>query len=378
MAPIRTSRIGVRLQQRPDLLKIDFPNVMYRVRGIYTGLGNFMNTLWIRKLIGENTYKALRVYYQKLHYYTVVIPDGFIASRQIHKAENGLYLDLNFGAGYGAILNEIVKLLSFENASGLRLRIRVISKFYSRSNMDCALSNYFDAVEGPEFMTFPNRNRRNSVIIRSLIDVPALASMKEYRGTIEDAHRLFFSRYRFKPSLVAEAQSAFRILTENRKNILGIHYRGTDKTSGDRWAEGNPIDAAEFVTHAKAILEHYKDIEGVYVTTDEQAFLDFARREITSHPVYGEDLKRHASHGMGLHIMPGDPAEKAKEAVMIMLMLSECRYMLKTTSLLSAWAKIINPQLIAFVPQMPRVETGGYVFPDKEVYETAIPIPRPF
>ena len=335
-----------------------------------------MNTLWIRKLIGENTYKSLRVYYQNLHYYSVVVPEGIIASRKIRNAKQFLYVDLYFGAGYGAILNEVMKLLAFEKASGVRLRIRVISKFYSRSNTDCPFSNYFDAIEGPDFTGFPARNAGNSVIVRSLVEVPALSSFKEFEGSIEDGARLFFSRYRFKPECLAEAHAKFRTLTENKKKILGIHYRGTDKTSGDRWAEGNPIDATEFVNHAKSILAHDQDIDGVYVTTDEQAFLDFARSEISTHPVYGEDLKHHATHGMGLHIMPSDPADKAKDAVMIMQMLAQCRYMLKTTSLLSAWAKVINPQLIAFVPQMPRVETGGYVFPDRQVYDTRSPLPR--
>lgn len=334
-----------------------------------------MNTIWIRKLLGEDTFRTLRVIYQKMQYSIIIAPEGLIASQKIRRTRRFLYVDLNFGAGYGAILNEILKLLAFEHASGRRLRIRVYSKYYSRCATDCPFTNYFDPIEGAEFADFPPRKMSNTTVIRSLIDVPALNAFKNYEGSIEDAHRLFFSRYRFKPAVREEARLAFERLTGGTSNILGIHYRGTDKTSGDRWAEGNPIDAAAFIAHAKSILAAHSDIAGVYVTTDEQAFLDFSRREITTHPVYGVDLKHHASHGMGLHLMPGDPTEKAKDAVLIMLMLAQCRYLLKTTSLLSAWAKVINPQLIAFVPQMPRVETGGYIFPDRQVYDTAARVP---
>lgn len=291
-------------------------------------------------------------------------------------AKSPIPIDLYFGAGYGAILNEVVKLLAYERDNHVRFHIRVIAKYYSRSNEDCALKPFFDEIDHTGRIVEDAVARKSRIRINSLIDTPALRSHEMLNGSIEEGHDLFFSRYRFKPELVAEARATLKALTGGKEKLLGIHYRGTDKTSGDPWAEGNPIDATEFLNHAKSVLEHNPDIDGVYITTDEQRFLDFARREITSHPVYGEDLKRHATHGMGLHIMPGDPAEKAKEAALIMLMLAECRYLIKTTSLLSAWSKVINPNLIVFVPQKPRVEAGGYVFPDKQVYETAAPLPN--
>lgn len=334
-----------------------------------------MNSLWIRKIIGESTYKFLAVYYQQLSYVLIKAPNFRRASRQFRTNPSFIHIDLHFGAGYGAILNEVTKLLAFEKATGTRLRIRVISRFYSRSDTDCAFAPYFDIIEDERFKDFPSYSKRTRAIIHDLAGTPETSPFYTFNQSIEEAHNLFFSRFRFKEFILSDAQMQFKTLTGGKKNILGIHYRGTDKTSGDRWAEGNPIDATDFLRHAKAILATKSEIEGVYVTTDEQKFLDFARREITSHPVYGEDLKRHASHGLGLHTMPGDPAEKAKEAIMVMLMLSQCRYLLKTTSLLSAWSKVINPSLTAFVPQKPRVETGGYVFPDSLVYETADPIP---
>lgn len=336
-----------------------------------------MNSYWVRKIIGENTYKALAVYYQKLYFAAVIAPMGRKASRQLRRTNTYLYVDLKFGAGLGAILNEVLKLLVFEKERGILLRIRVISKFYSRDTTDCAISTFLEAIEDQRFASFPDRSKRNSITIPDLLTAPETRLFYTLNVTIDEANRLFFSRYRFKPEILREARNKFAALTDQKKCLLGLHYRGTDKMRGDPWAEGNPLDATVFLNHAKAILNHHKEIDGVYIATDEQAFLDFARREITTHPVYGEDLKRHVSHGMGLHTMPGDPAEKAKEAVMVMLMLAECRYMVKTTSLLSAWSKVINPELIAFVPQKPRVETGGYVFPDKDVYDTSAHIPKP-
>lgn len=334
-----------------------------------------MNTLNIRRVIGVNTYRHLKRYYQILNFYLVVKPVGLIASYKIRRSSATIPIDLHFGAGYGAILNEVVKLLAFERDKNVRFHIRVIARYYSRSQDDCVLHSFFDEIDGQGRALEHKSASKGRIRINSLIDTPALRSHEKFSGSVADGHQLFFSRYRFKPEIVEEARSTLHALTDGKKSLLGIHYRGTDKTSGDRWAEGNPIDAKEFLDHAKSILSHFPDIDGVYVTTDEQKFLDYARREITSHPVYGEDLKRHAALGMGLHIMPGDPAEKAKEAVLIMLMLAQCHYMIKTTSLLSAWAKVINPALKVFVPQKPRVETGGYVFPDKDVYETAEPLP---
>lgn len=334
-----------------------------------------MSSFWIRQAVGEDTYKFLVVYYRKLHHYSVIVPMGWRASRQFRKNKSFIHIDLQFGAGYAAILNEILKLLVFEKKTGARVRIRVLSKFYSRSNSDCAIAPYFDVIESEAFTRFPPYSKQTRALIPDLLTAPETRPFYVLSLSIKQAHELFFSRYQFKPSILSDAKSNFELLTGGKKNVLGLHFRGTDKARGDRWSEGNPFDATDFIHHAKSILADRPEIEAIYVATDEQKFLDFARREITTHPVYGEDLKRHASLGLGLHTMPGDPSEKAKEAIMVMLMLSQCRYMLKTTSLLSAWAKVINPDITAFVPQKPRVETGGYVFPDKEVYETAESLP---
>lgn len=334
-----------------------------------------MGSFWIRKLIGVENYRRLFTLYQKFNYRFVIPVRGNRASQTILSTQGPITIDLRFGAGYGAILNEVLKLLAYERDNNKQFSIRVISRYYSTSQNDCALQRFFDEIEKQTHATPLSPASFKTVTINSINDTPALRAYNIFSGSIETAHELFFSRYRFKDRILKEAQERFHRLTEGKQHLLGLHYRGTDKTNGDSWAEGNPVDASEFVRHAHSIVEKHPEIDGIYVATDEQRFLDFVRREVTTLPVYGEDLKNHATHGLGLHTMPGDPAEKAKDAVMVMLMLSQCRYLLKTTSLLSAWSKVINPDLVAFVPQKPREETGGNVFPDKEVYETAAPIP---
>jgi hypothetical protein len=78
--------------------------------------------------------------------------------------------------------------------------------------------------------------------------------------------------------------------------------------------------------------------------------------------------------GIPLHTDSRSPIAKGQEALEAILMLARCRYMLKTPSFLSSWARIFAPDLVVFMPVKPNPES--FVFPEREIFAVAQPVPE--
>jgi len=164
---------------------------------------------------------------------------------------------------------------------------------------------------------------------------------------------------------------------------LGIHYRGTDKNNDTNIS--NPISQEEFITIIKDYLLNNKFVENIYCCSDEETFISKIKTEFshlnifyydqlrcnnTSNPLYKECLNNQEYSNTFIFKF-----NHCTAAIVDAAALSKCHTVLKTNSALSAFSKIINPNLNLITccavkqPLFPTGVVRGYQSSNPEVNE---------
>lgn len=120
--------------------------------------------------------------------------------------------------------------------------------------------------------------------------------------------------------------------------VIGIHYRGTDKS------KEAPRVAYETVFEE---IEKYTPRNGSYllfIATDERGFLDQAREKFPDR-VFAIEAHRSDSNGLGVHFVNKNNYVLGEEALMDACLLSKCDLLIRTSSNLSLWSTYFNPDL---------------------------------
>lgn len=122
-------------------------------------------------------------------------------------------------------------------------------------------------------------------------------------------------------------------------NSLGVHYRGTDKNQNS-W-DTNPVSQEDFMTLVEDFLANHQEVRSLFLATDEFSFVDKALRRLSGLTIInlGEVEFHKASENI---------PHKGDRAVLDCVLLSRCRYVLKCSSALSGFAKVLNPELESY------------------------------
>lgn len=150
-----------------------------------------------------------------------------------------------------------------------------------------------------------------------------------------------FSKWFDIPEIILEHLPVF---PENDMT-LGLHYRGTDKIRDS--FEANPLTMNEFIMLAKDLLAS-RDFNSIFVCSDEAEFPDRVRKFFSNMEVIEIEQFR-SRDGSPLHVKGAKSAgslcrENMLNVLRDVIALSKCTTLLKCSSALSAWAKIINPK----------------------------------
>jgi hypothetical protein len=122
--------------------------------------------------------------------------------------------------------------------------------------------------------------------------------------------------------------------------VLGVHYRGTDKSAE---APRVPFDEVE------AVVRHAISRAGprpgkLFVATDEQAFLDYMRDRFPAQLLYREMFR--STDGRAIDVVNADGNhQKGEDAVLDCLLLSRTHALIRTASNLSLCAALFNPHV---------------------------------
>ena len=125
------------------------------------------------------------------------------------------------------------------------------------------------------------------------------------------------------------------------KQVLGVHYRGTDKAG-----EAPLVAKEQLLDRILSVLRSRPGLERVFLSTDDEAIIHFLTRADLPVPLlFREDAVRSND---------GDQFHRKKEvsksivnrdAIVNMLLLSRCTFLLKTASILSDCSVIFNPAI---------------------------------
>ncbi|RYG88871.1 MAG: hypothetical protein EON59_03095 [Alphaproteobacteria bacterium] len=156
--------------------------------------------------------------------------------------------------------------------------------------------------------------------------------------TIKVANEVFFSRYKIRP----EFEDRIAVLSDTLPKSVGVHFRGSDKNLEAARVNWRYLTDSTDKVLDGGVLEH------VFVASDEADFVShmtsrYGRRVITL------EAKHLACGSTPAHFGSGDGREKGAEALDVILALARCGVCVRGASHLSAWAKILNPNLPVIV-----------------------------
>lgn len=162
------------------------------------------------------------------------------------------------------------------------------------------------------------------------------------------AHSLISKYIRLKPDIQNEVDAYVQNNFEGYF-VIGIHYRGTDKSD-----ETIHISRNRIYSELEALLKHAKRECKIFVATDEQDFLEEIERKYDV--VIALPMQR-SSNGVPLHLgnQLVSPYTRGKEALLDCLLLAKSDIMIVwTQSNLSSAASDFNPNMPVVILNNPR------------------------
>eukprot|EP00937_MAST-01D_sp_MAST-1D-sp2_P002593 g2593.t1 len=192
----------------------------------------------------------------------------------------------------------------------------------------------------------PPAGERQSYDLRELRKQVALEATKPLFGDdFAKAHDLFFKYFRMRADVTTAADALASKLVSP---CVGIHYRGSDKQKAD-YNEATPIEQDEFIALVRGFLRGKPDIKCLFVATDERTFPAKCKKAFPDIRIVAQKMKRANGGRRGMHHKRSyNGIEHAKTALVDAIVLGKCKFLLKTSSALSAWSKVFNPKVEAY------------------------------
>lgn len=298
-------------------------------------IGNFLGTIGLKKVITKIDLGVNNFYQDSIKYLRSI----YIPKRVKYYSGSGI-LAINIDSdwlGLGARIVATIELLMYAEEKGLTLKMHY---GYRKSN-DCY--NYYDDLFEDIINGDSSQDKDITIRFTNIRSLYELNFEKNYNRllNVQLAHQLWSKHIRIKDKIAAEVNS---FVDANFKgyHVLGLHYRGTDK-SGEA-----PKVNLDFVL--KVILETVSEtaekFDRLFISTDESSCIEFFKKSrLPMEIVWREDIYR-SKDGNQFHRDPAnDMSVVNREALINCLLLSKCDLLIKTASILSDCSKIFNPGL---------------------------------
>lgn len=265
----------------------------------------------------------------------------FYCSIQQRRNQGIFAVNIHAKVGFFAQLNWCLYIFAHCERFNLRPNVRLTSPFYVSKKGDNWLDYFFE-------------NRKLTEADRSLIeggainfsqisDVDQLGLPTDYGSilTLENANQLLWSYLALKKEIEEYVESFADEHFRNRVT-LGIHYRGTDKASEA------PCVSREYVAETiSKYLDANAQVDSLFVASDEAGFIRWIQQQFKQVEILTHNDTERSVDGRAIHVQVtlGDNYMKGKEALINSILLSKCSMLIRTSSFLSGWSSIFNPQL---------------------------------
>lgn len=171
--------------------------------------------------------------------------------------------------------------------------------------------------------------------IRLLKDQGAKYSTPEYR---EKVHTIIEKYITVKPRVTAQVEAFYKKFMAGKKTI-GIHLRGTDKSS-----EIQPVQPRVILDAANTLAQKYPGCQ-FFVATDEVALLEVAKKSLKGKVIFCNSYRSPDGKPVHLHAPNYSKAKLGEEVLIEALLLARCTAFVHTVSNVSMSVLFLNPRL---------------------------------
>ena len=276
-----------------------------------------------------------------------------------YNSRNGVFaIEIKSSVGLGAKLEWCLEILAYCHDKGLVPQFK-----FSYPNSEKS-EDYFNKFFKLKEKIDENKPARFTTI-SSIIE---LNLGKDYDTVlnIELATYLIDKYLAVKQDILSEVESFCHQHFANRR-VLGVHYRGTDKT------KESPVIPYDTV---KRNIEHYlklrPETDSVFIATDDMNFIANTERASVGRPIIYRNDSLRSRDGNSIHESANtNKYEVNRDAIVNCLLLSRCDALLKTASILSGWSKLFNPKLPVVVLNQPYEQW----FPERDLIRENVFVP---
>jgi hypothetical protein len=267
-------------------------------------------------------------------------------------------IEIKENSGFFSVMQMVLFILMHCDEKNLTPSISARGGLYgdAEGTLDW-FSMFFEPVRTASNIAPTQRIRTSTV--RDLVQL-GFRQRYEARLQLASASALFFAHYRPAAHIIEEVDSICRE-SKIGASTLGVHFRGTDKK-----LEAEPVTWSSFCRQVEQTLAENPRLTALFISSDEQAFIDFFVAWPFRKPVKVAPAKLLASGGTPVHFSGHPGLAMGREALVSSLLLSRCGFLVKTPSYLSAWSKIFNPALPVKLVSPPRPD--AFWFPDSRLW----------
>lgn len=269
-----------------------------------------------------------------------------------------LAVDISSIHGIGAKLVWVLEILAYCEENNLRPRFKFS---YPGSTND---ENYFDM-----FFEIKNSPRTNDFM--KIGSIGELNLGKNYNDilSIDLAEHLIKKYLVIKKDVLREVDE-FCAKHFGDKKVLGIHYRGTDKS-----IEAPNVPYDRVVRNINHYLEKFPQTELIFLSSDDENFIKYTENSSIERPiVYRSDAFR-SSGNDAIHHSGQNKYDINRDAIVNALILSRCDALMKMSSILSALSKLLNPNLPLIMLNKPFEQCSW--FPERDLIDSVLYDPIP-
>jgi hypothetical protein len=276
------------------------------------------------------------------------------AFEQLDKQRPLFPVEISTKCGMGATLSHMTAVLKHCDDQQLFPLIRLTSGVYLDQSSE--KNDWFPQYFGHNPSAYPC-DLKGLYIRANFVENPITLTNRDLAElSALDAHRLFQKYVRVRQDILEESNCYYSRIAAGG-DVMGVHYRGSDKL-----AEAPRLSWPAVLAAIRARLRADQSIKSIFVASDEAGFVDYIKHELTERPVHARTTPKPPSSWQPIHFMQDDPSGAGREALVLMHILARCNVCLRTASHLSAWAKIINPNLESIALSRPR--RGHVYFPE--------------
>lgn len=244
---------------------------------------------------------------------------------------------------FGQVVLWTFEILPFLAERGILPDWDIRSRLYGRPPDWRILPGVFDLA----YAAPPVSGREVSMLALRVAGVSVLG------GDWAALHRLWHTYFRVPERIVARADAVAL-----PPGTLGLHYRGTDKNLALQ--DTNPVDVEDFLLLAEEFLADRPEWHTVFIATDDHSAVLRARARLAGKTIInlGE---------VSFHKGPTQDDDRADRALLDCVLLSRCDAVLKCSSALSGFAKVLNPDLDCYRVSASKMFGDVPYFPDAHV-----------